>query len=125
MTGAGIDVLRKYGLEGMQFTCIGPFLVADLLDQRWSFNDLPVGEFGLEAVASGKCTQQHFHKNVSLYKTRALDVKCRGDHFVLPQESLVVVLPGIAHSWVAKSLQAGLVGSVGHNHPKQIVQPIG
>jgi len=110
-------------LDGVQFKVVGPFLVADLSRKKKLYNRLPVGEYGMEQVCEKQKTESHTHDFVSLYKSDALDVTSGSKRFALPKKALTIVLPGVAHSWVAKK-EKGAVGSVDHRHSAQVVQKL-
>ncbi len=108
-------------VQGMSFKAIGPFLVADLGDQAGSvFENLPVGEHGMEDVVFGQKTKSHSHQFVSFYKSSDLNVECGGKEYVLPARALTLVLPGLDHSWIPKQ-DHGVVGSIDWRHEKQVL----
>jgi len=110
-------------LDGVAFKVVGPFLVADLSKKKKLWQALPVGEHGMEQVCEKQKTESHMHDFVSLYKSDALDVTSGSERFVLPKKALIIVLPGVAHSWVTKK-EKGVVGSVDHRHAAQVVQKL-
>lgn len=57
----------------------------------------------MEGVPEHAKTQAHTHDFVSLYKSSYLDVLYENELFNLPFLALIVVLPGITHSWVPKN----------------------
>jgi hypothetical protein len=108
-------------VQGLNFKAVGPFLVADLSTQAEQvFENLPVGEHGMEDVLFGQKTQAHTHEFPSFYKSKGLDVEYEGERFILPARALTLVLPGLDHSWVPKQSQ-GAVGSVDWRHEKQFL----
>ncbi len=108
------EILGK--IQGLHFRVVGPFLVADM-DGRQS---LEVGENGMEEVWPGTQTEPHTHAVTSFYQTEGLDmVDEAGCRYTLHRSALIIVLPGVGHSWIPKDGQSGAVGSVGHRHEKQ------
>lgn len=106
-------------VQGLNFVVMGPFLVADMSAQVPSaIAGLPVGEHGMEDVRFGQQTEAHRHKFASFYKSSGLDIECEGERFTLPKCALILVLPGISHSWIPQE-DRGEVGSVDWRHVKQ------
>lgn len=74
----------------------------------------------METVPAGSRTQAHRHAFLSLYHTKKLDVFDEdGTKHALPEHALVMVPPGVEHSWIPNSNAAGKVGSLDHRHEKQ------
>jgi hypothetical protein len=110
-------------VEGFTFNVMGPLLVANLTDEPDSvFNNLPIGEHGMEEVSQGLVTEPHDHNFPSFYKSSNLDVVCDGTLVTLPDRALTLVLPGVNHSWTPKR-NTGHVGSVDYRHEKQKLMP--
>lgn len=107
-------------LQGLNFTVIGPFFVADLSNNEQLFATIAVGKHGMENVGRRKKTRSHDHAFISLYKSAALDVESEGKRFSLPKKALTLVPPGVPHSWVPQR-SGGAVGSVDRRHRKQEV----
>jgi hypothetical protein len=118
------------------FKIIGPFFVASLVyddndigvrrvihgnNYQEPFKRLYVGKHGMESVAKGKRTRGHRHDFPSFYKADGLDVKSDRKIFTLPEKALVLILPGIHHSWMPKSKTGGRVGSIDDRHEKQVI----
>jgi hypothetical protein len=99
-------------VEGISFTVVGPFMVADFNQDQSLFDNLPVGQHGMEAVSAGESMEFHKHEFTSFYKSVGLNVICKGKKYTLPSSSLTLVLPGVDHSWVAQAANGGKVGQV-------------
>ena len=109
-------------IQNRNFTVHEQFLVADLTEQPKLFANIPVGKHGLEQVCKNKQTKSHAHTFLSIYKSEDLHVLSGKQKTVLPKKSLVIVPPGVEHSWIPQK-QEGVVGSVDHRHRKQVLQP--
>lgn len=117
MQTTSLDIMSRF--KGLYFTVIGPFLVADLTKKKDFFSKIAVAQHGMESLKKGEKTVSHTHDFPSFYKSEGLDVECQGERTSLPRLSLVLVLPGIGHSWIPQK-STGSVGSVDHRHKKQI-----
>ncbi|HLC49260.1 MAG TPA: hypothetical protein VJI96_02635 [Candidatus Andersenbacteria bacterium] len=106
-------------LEGMSAVVRGRFLVFDFAGEKSLFAALPVGQYGMEKVPAESITKSHVHDFVSAYKSSGLDVLDHGTRHELPSEALVIVLPGVSHSWIPKSEVGGEVGSCDERHERQ------
>ncbi|PIR03783.1 MAG: hypothetical protein COV59_03870 [Candidatus Magasanikbacteria bacterium CG11_big_fil_rev_8_21_14_0_20_39_34] len=107
----------------MTFTVKGPFLVADLTQNKELYESIPVGSHGEEEVKKKEKTKEHKHTFLSLYKSKALDLFYGDVYISLPERALTLVLPGVKHSWVSKR-NCGDVSSVDTRHRKQVIQPL-
>lgn len=116
----------RHILKDMCPTPIGPFQVYDLTDHEDAVNKLSrlLGQNGLENVPSGCITEAHTHDQLSFYLIDGLCVQNGSQRFDLPKQALVEVPPGVVHCWSPQGQQSGHVGSVGHQHPRQLVQAL-
>lgn len=108
-------------LQGTTFVVTGPYLVADL-DHNPPIGELEsqYGKHGMEEVPVGTKTQAHRHAFLSLYHAAGLAVLDEdGVKHTLPEHALVLVPPGVEHSWIPSGTMAGRVGSLDHRHEQQ------
>lgn len=107
-------------MQGISFVTIGPFLVSDMSSDE-NFNTIPVGAHGMEEISLGQKTKAHTHNFPSFYKSKGLDIESEKKVFSLPEQALVLVLPGVVHSWIPKK-SGGVVASVDTRHQKQVIE---
>ncbi len=107
-------------MQGLSFTAIGPFLVADLTGKEDLYKGIEVGEHGMEIVGLGKKTDPHSHDFPSFYKSQGLNIECGDKKYTLPKHAVTLVLPGVEHSWIPAG-NAGEVGSIDTRHEKQVI----
>jgi hypothetical protein len=99
---------------------VGKFLIFDFTGKpRSTFENLPVGEHGMEQVSFGQKTEAHKHDFPSFYKSEGLDLLSEGERISLPQRAVTLVMIGADHSWVPKQTK-GAVGSMDSQHRKQV-----
>ena len=96
---------------------MGAFLVFPL--DSGSFQNFS-GKSTMDQVRPGQQTQLHTHEFLSAYVTDHLNLSDGVNVYELPERALIMVPIGQPHSWLSTG-QAGSVGSVGHDHPTQVL----
>lgn len=112
-----LGILR---LKGLSFAVKGPFLVCDLTDKPGTFKRIAVADHGMESVAMHQKTESHAHDFSSLYKSHRLNIRSGDSQYQLPDQCIVLILPGLQHSWIPKT-GGGEVGSLDKQHARQIM----
>lgn len=108
-------------MKNLVVSNIGPFEVLNLSNASTLFDAITVSKYGMEEVKPGQKTEAHTHDFPSYYKSKDLNLVHKGQLITIPAQALVVVPPGVDHSWIPQNNYAGAVGSVDDRHSKQVI----